>query len=53
MAIYKPFRKESNTNYGARQLRVRQLRPDAYVNRQYQYARRPAPSGALLRVGSA
>src|ERR671915_538442 len=29
-------------------------RPDAYVNRQYQYARRPAPVGALeAKVGSA
>jgi hypothetical protein len=29
-------------------------RPDAYVNRQYQYARRPAPTGALeTEVGSA
>ena len=28
--------------------------PDAYVNRQYQYARRPAPAGALWsKVGSA
>jgi hypothetical protein len=28
--------------------------PDAYVNRQYQYARRPAPARALdSKVGSA
>jgi hypothetical protein len=25
-------------------------RPDAYVNRQYQYARRPAPERALVRL---
>src|SRR5215213_8751411 len=69
MAVYKPFRDVFESGgCGTARIGVRRAscrlesgreggsaaEPDAYVNRQYQYASRPAPAGALCeQVGFA